>query len=115
MMEACSNKNFSFKWEFGDFVIQTVHRDYISGVGYNIETPIRDNCPIEICKYCDESHTTRYTVAFWKLDDEGYELRFVGNRPMKDIEPEKMATIWEQICAAQFMLDEYWKTCHSYR
>ena len=46
------------------------------------------------------------------LDDEGYELHFVGNRPMVDIEPEEMKSIWAQLQAAQKMLDAYFEACH---
>ena len=35
----------------------------------------------------------------------------VGNRPMVDIEPEEMKSIWAQLQAAQKMLDAYFEAC----
>ena len=71
---------------------------------------MRKNCPIELIKYFDEKHSSCYVVAWF--EDEGYELHFVGNRPMVDIEPEEMKSIWAQLQAAQKMLDVYFEACY---
>ena len=102
-------KKFDFNWEFGLFKIRTVHEDY-----KDKNSPLRKNCPIELIKYFDEKHSSCYTVAYFKLDEEGYELHFVGNRPMKDIEPSEMADIWEQLIAAQKMLDAFHDASYDY-
>ena len=98
------NKNFDFSWQFKNYGIHTVHTEW-----GNKDSPVRKDCPIELVRYFDDSHSSCYTIADWALDDEGYELRFVGNRPFVDIEPEEMASIWKQLRAAQKMLDEYFK------
>jgi len=56
-------------------------------------------------------HSSCYVVAWFELDEEGYELHFIGNRPMVDIEAAEMASIWVQLQAAQKMLDVYFKAC----
>ena len=100
-------RNFDFNWEFGDFCIRTVHQD-----SKDKNSPLHKNCPVELIKYFDDKHKSCYTVAWFQLDDEGYELHFIGNRPMQDIQPEEMADIWEQLIAAQKMLDAYFEACN---
>lgn len=101
-----SNRNFEFRWEFKNFEIRTKHEDY-----KDRNSPLRKNCPVELIKYFDDKHKSCYVVAWFELDDEGYELHFVGNRPMKDISPDEMKSIWPQLQAAQKMLDAYFKAC----
>jgi hypothetical protein len=103
--ELMANRRFEFNWEFGRFQIRTVHDD---------TGKLRRNFPIEIIKYFDDKHSSCYVIAGWQRTDEGYELRFVGSRPMQDIEPEEISQIWRQIRAAQAMLDEYWKADEEY-
>ena len=102
-------KNFDFNWEFDLFKIRTVHEDF-----KDKDSPVRKNCPIELVKFFDEEHSSCYTVAYFTLNDEGYELHFVGNRPLKDIKPEEMADIWEQLIAAQKMLDIFYEANSDY-
>ena len=101
-----ANRNFNFNWEFKNFAIRTVHQDH-----KDKNSPLRKNCPIELIKYFDDKHSSCYTVAWFELDDEGYELHFIGNRPMEDIEPDEMRSIWSQLQAAQKMLDAYFVAC----
>ncbi len=100
------NRDFNFSWKFKNFEIRTVH----DGTDKK-NLPLRKEYPVELVKYFDERHDSCYVVAMFKLEDEGYELHFVGNRPMKDIEPEEMCSIWRQLQAAQKMLDAYFKAC----
>lgn len=101
-----ANRNFDFNWEFDKFKICTVHEDY-----KDKNSPLRKNCPVELFKYFDDKHNSGYVVAWFELDDEGYELHFIGNRPMKDISPQEMSRIWGQLQAAQKMLDAYFEAC----
>ena len=103
-----ANRNFEFNWEFRNFCIRTVHEDY-----KDKNSPLRKNHPIELIKYFDEKHKSCYVVAYFALDEGGYELHFVGNRPMKDITPETMSSVWSQLQAAQKMLDAYFEACES--
>ena len=93
-------------WEFKNFAINTRHEDY-----RDRNSPIRKNCPIELVKYCDKNHSSCYTVVWFELDDEGYELHFVGDRSMKDISADEIKSIWPQLQAAQKMLDAYFEAC----
>ncbi len=103
-----ANRNFTFNWEFKNFAIRTLHQDY-----KDKNSPIKKNHPIELIKYFDETHSSCYTVAYFTLDSEGYELTFVGGRPLRDITPEEMTSIWPQLQAAQKMLDAYFEACQT--
>ena len=101
-----SNRRFHFEWGFKNFKIRTRHEDW-----GNKNSPLHKNMPVELIKYLDDKHDSCYTVAYFHLDAEGYELHFVGNRPMNDISAEEMASIWVQLQAAQKMLDAYYIAC----
>ena len=101
-----ANRNFNFNWEFKNYAITTDHQDF-----KDRNSPLRKNCPVELIKYFDDKHSSCYVVAWFELDDEGYELHFVGNRPMVDIDADEMKSIWVQLQAAQKMLDAYHLAC----
>ena len=105
-----ATRNFEFNWEFRNFAIRTIRHDY-----KDKNSPIKKNHPIELIKYFDETHKSCYVVAYFSLDEEGYELHFVGGRPMRDIEPEEMRSIWTQLQAAQKMLDAFFEACETER
>lgn len=100
------NKDFQFSWKFKNFEIHTVYQGE-----EDKNKKLRKNCPVELVKYFDDMHHSCYVVAWFELDDEGYELHFVGNRPMMDISTEEMTSIWPQLVAAQKMLDAYFDAC----
>ena len=100
------NKDFEFSWKFKNFAIRTVHQDY-----KDRNSPLRKNCPVELIKYYDERHSSCYVVAWFELDEEGYELHFIGSRPMHDISANEITSIWTQLQAAQKMLDAYFEAC----
>ena len=102
-----ANRDFDFSWKFKDFHIRTRHDNW-----NDRNSPINRNCPLELVKYLDDKHSSCYTVAWFQLDCEGYELHFIGNRPMIDISAKEMASIWVQLQAAQKMLDAYFDACY---
>lgn len=102
-----ANRNFNFNWEFKNFAIRTVHQD-----SKDKNSPLRKNCPVELIKYFDDKHSSCYVVAWFELDNEGYELHFIGNRPMVDIDEYEIKSIWVQLQAAQKMLDAYFEACY---
>lgn len=104
MSRKTQNKRFNFEWEFKNYAIRTCHQ-----IWGDKNSPIRKNCPVELIRFNDESHSSCYTIAFWCRDEEGYELRFVGSRPFVDITADEMSSIWNQLRAAQKMLDEYFE------
>lgn len=62
------------------------NRPAIGQASYNpLEKPIR--YPLELCEnlhIClwDESGKFKWTIAFFEADREGYDLRFIGGRPL---------------------------------
>lgn len=106
------NKDFSFSWSFKNFKIQTVHESYDNvNKSYDKSTPVRKRCPIELIKYFDDEHSSCFVIAWFELDDEGYSLHGIGGRLFEEIDEYEIAEIWKQLCAAQKMLDTYFKAC----
>lgn len=99
-------QDFQFSWKFKNFGIHTVYEGEAEK-----NKKLRKHCPVELVRYFDDKHSSCYVVAYFELDDEGYELHFVGNRPLKDISAEDMKSIWPQLQAAQKMLDAYFEAC----
>lgn len=99
-------RDFNFSWKFKNFEIHTVHQD-----SKDKNSPLRKNCPVELVKYFDDKHSNCYVVAWFELDNGGYDLHFIGNRPMKDISAEEISSIWLELQAAQKMLDAYFEAC----
>lgn len=96
------NKDFTFFWRFKNFAIRTVHQDW-----HDRNSPLLKNHPIELVKFFDDTYTKCYVVALFELNDEGYELHFIGDRPFKDIDANEIKEIWIQLQASQKMLDAY--------
>lgn len=103
-----SNRDFNFSWKFNNFHIRTRHEDW-----NDRNSPLYKKCPIELVKYFDDKHSSCYVVAWFELDDDGYELHFVGNRPLVDIDANEIASVWIELQAAQKMLDAYFEACRS--
>ena len=99
------NKKFDFSWDFKDYGIRTLHEDF-----ENPKSAIRKDCPIELVKY-NPGHATCYVLAYFYLDDEGYELHSVGGRLFDEIDSSEISEIWAQLQAAQKMLDAYFDAC----
>lgn len=98
--------DLNFSWKFRKYWITTVHEHWLSeNHDYDRKTKINWNYPIELCKY--NSDGTRYTLALFKKDDEGYELHSVGGRLFDEIDSDEISNIWKQLQAAQKMLDAY--------
>lgn len=100
------NKNLDFSWDFNGYAIRTCHEDW-----RNPNSKIRKDCPIELVKYNNDSHKTCFTLAFFNLDDEGYELHSVGGRLFEEISADDISEIWAQLQAGQKMLDAYFEAC----
>lgn len=104
------NTHLNFEWEFDLYNVRTCHEDY-----KDKSSPIRKDCPIELVKYCDKSKSSCYVLAYFHLDDEGYELRLVGGRLFEEITAEDIGRVWHQLQAAQKMLDAYFDACEHER
>ena len=104
------NERLEFSWEFKDYAIKTLREDW-----NNPNSKIREDCPIELVKYNDSAHSSCYVLAYFHLDDEGYELHSVGGRLFDNISSEDIAEIWAQLQAGQKMLDAYHEACWANR
>lgn len=100
------NTNLNFSWEFKLYKIRTIHEEW-----NNPKSKIRKDCPIELVKYTDETKSSCYTLAYFQLDDEGYELHSVGGRLFEEISSDEIGEVWSQLQAGQKMLDAYFKAC----
>lgn len=92
-----TNNPFKFEWAHGDFGVRTTHN--ASGQPY-----------VELVHWYDNNYGSRhcYTIAYWyKTKDEGWDLRFVGDR-MLEISKLHIEKIWPQLCAAQIMLQAWY-------
>lgn len=97
----------NFSWKFRDYWITTVHENWINeNHDYDRRTKIKWNYPIELCKY-SPNHETRYTLAYFVHDEEGYELKSCGGRLFEEIDADEIGEIWKQLQAVQKMLDAY--------
>ena len=87
---------FDFHWKHGEFEVRTTTR--INGDPY-----------VELVKWYESKSDGRqycYTIAYWTYNDEGWDLRFVGDR-MLDLQQLDIGKIWPQLCAAQICFDEW--------
>ena len=83
----------------------------------DLEFRWNENCDrnAEIVRWQDSETLGKfcYTLAWWVKDNEGYDLHFIGSRPLND-EVDKDC-FWElviygqKICDAKFKVDEYLK------
>ena len=101
-----ANKKFDFSWDFHNYGIRTLHEEW-----NNPKSKIKKDCPIELIKYNNDSHNSCYVLAYFKLDDEGYELHSVGGRLFDEINCNEIGEIWSQLQAAQKILDAYYNAC----
>lgn len=83
---------FKVNWEKGDFAVRTTDNN---GKPY-----------VELVKYENDKSGRRYcfTLAFFKMDDEGARLIFVGDRPFEYIAKLDIADIWDELWLTNLML-----------
>ena len=76
---------------------------------YVITGNVEDVVP-KLIKYYKEKSGRRlcYTIAYWTKDDEGWNLRFVGDR-MLELSKMHIEKVWPQLCAAQIMLQAWYE------
>lgn len=91
-----TNKPFKFEWEYEDFGVVTSHR--ATGEPF-----------IELIHYYESQSGRRqcYVIAYWYKGNEGWDLRFVGDR-MLELSKLHIEKVWPQLCAAQIMLQAWY-------
>lgn len=93
---------FEFNWRYAGFEIRTTHG-------------LRSNEPyVELVKHDTDRNGRDYvfTLAYWHIDDEGAELRFVGDRPFEYIAEIDINKIWKQMWLAGEMMNDWYKKEH---
>ena len=92
-----ASKPFKFEWEYKDYAVRTTHGfdggPYVELVHWETDGHGRKHC---------------YTIAYWYKGDEGWDLRFVGDR-MLELSKLHIECIWPQLCAAQIMLQAWYE------
>jgi hypothetical protein len=90
-------ENLEFRWtktlgknsyEYPEIICWQKNKKYIEGI--DIPLPVPD----EFC----------YTLAYWVKDSEGWDLKFVGNRPFQD-DQFKSRLFWELAHLGQQIVD----------
>lgn len=72
--------------------------------------PEDPNETIDLIKYDSSGETPFcYSLAYFERYDEGYRLRFVGDRPFKEIDKEDLPIIWGVLKQAQEILDQFYE------
>ena len=71
-------------------------------------SPDDKNETIDLVKWYDyNGQRCCYSLAYFRKNDEGYYLNFVGSRPFDNIAPEDVKIIWSMLKQAQEILDEF--------
>ena len=72
-------------------------------------SPDEPNETIDLIKwYKSGENSFCYSLAYFERYDEGYRLKFVGDRPFEDIEKKDVPIIWSALKQAQEILDEFY-------
>lgn len=92
-----------FNWKYKDYELRAIPKQL---VGFSED---EENSTIKLLKWNTKENGKKYcfTIAYWRYTNEGYELRFVGNRMFKYIDDEDVHLIWQQLKLAQKTLDKF--------
>lgn len=115
----CNRCCLYFKLELGHDCEKSSKLEFSRKIG-NIElracpttlARLHDDDPnetIDIVMWQKDSHGKPYcfSIAYWKRDDEGYELKFVGARPFLYVDDSRIPELWEAMKEAQNVLDAW--------
>lgn len=94
----------NFNWKYKDYELRAVPKGLVRT---NDSDP---NHTIELLKWTkDDKSRYCFTIAYWVLRKEGYELRHVYGRMFEYVRMEDLEPIWIKMIEAQQVLDEYWE------
>jgi len=85
-----------FNYRIDDIEVRATGKHLIAGDGDELTT-------CEIVKYDNDTGPSCYTLAYWKRESEGFDLKFVGGRPF-DVDPIDFMRIAK---VGQEFLDEF--------
>jgi len=87
----------------------------LKNYGLSIHTNDNNTLDAELVKYENnkpdsECTPTCFVLAYWNRTKEGYELKFVLDRPFEDIDQEDVGNIWQTMKTCQIILNDHWKS-----
>lgn len=97
------NSDLEFSWKYKDYELHACPKRLVRFYeGEKNET-------IDLVKWGEtwDGKRHRWSLAYFIRKEEGYDLRFVGNRPFEDIDPEDVPKVWEALKTAQAVLDAF--------
>ena len=94
-----------FSYKYKDYELRACPKRLVR---FNEDEP---NETIDLIKWetTDDGERYCYSLAYWVQDKEGYDLKFVDNRPFKYIDTEDIEMIWTMLKAAQETLDTFFR------
>lgn len=98
-----TKQKLEFSWRYKDYELRACPKKLAR---FNANEP---NETIDFVKWTTNSDGAEYclSLAYWCKNSEGYELKFVGDRPFKDIESEDLEIVWKALRVAQKVLDAW--------
>ena len=97
------NSDLEFSWKYKDYELTACPKRLARF------SEDEKNETIDLVKWCEswEGQRLCYSLAYFIRESEGYDLRFVGNRPFEDIDAEDVPKVWEALKTAQAVLDAF--------
>ena len=94
---------FEFSFKYKDYELRACPQRLVRF------DPNEPNETINLVKWDrrDDGQPYCYSLAYFRHDDEGYYLHFVGSRPFDHIEPDDVKIIWPALSDAQKILDSF--------
>lgn len=91
-----------FSWRYGEYGLEAVPSRLVRF------TPDEENETVDFIRYFESGKSTlKYSIGYFKYEDNDWILRFVGDRFM-DIAEQDLPAIWEGLKSAYRVLTE-WK------
>lgn len=97
-------QELSFNWKYKDYELRACPARLV-----RFDNESNETINLIMWKTNPNGKKTCFSLAYWIKNSEGYDLKFVGNRPFECIEPEDIRIIWKAIGIAQKTLDAWFE------
>jgi hypothetical protein len=99
-----TEQQLEFSWKYKDYELRACPERLVRFDNEPNET-------IDLVKWYTNTNGEKrcYSLAYWRKNDEGYYLHFVGNRPFQDILLEDVEVVWKALRVAQKVLDGWFE------
>ena len=95
---------FNYNFKYKDYELRACPKGLAK---FNDEDALNET--IELVKWrFNDKDPYCFTIAYWKKNDEGYNLHFVGERFVKYILSEDVSILWKALASAQSFLDSWY-------